>query len=409
VNPTTVAPRCLATLLLVGGGSLLGAEAPKPTAAPGPDMSYVLFMGADLSVQQGKKFYRVEDVDGSEFVIQIKGEKKFVRTRMASNNVKVDHELKLAPLSVKLDDMQGGPGYTPGADPRHKFNARSGAQGGAQAARDMSAARQLEAEESLAKVKGAMVNVPELEKQYEDIIDAEKTAQVPLNQQLGSMDYVSIPSMANELSLELAQANYDLVDVSFRISSPELLDDPYMVVLVDFQLRDAKPGETATLIHAKALDPIGPEPRYIRMREGGMPVGFKYLRHQVHIYNRGKEVATSESSKRVALTYDDARAFLVIEHLTAHKAGTVPATAVPGSLSPETRARLSPQQLQQVCYVRVSREGKSLGAFVDESGSLPLTDSVVTAALGEAFFKPALADGKPMEGIVRVRLADLTL
>jgi hypothetical protein len=402
ILPVAARP-CLAALLLGGAGTLLGGDEAKPAATPDSNKTHVLFMGADLSVQQGKKFYRVEDVDGSEFVIQIKGEKKFIRTRLASNHVKVEHELKLASLSVKLDDMQGGPGYTPGADPRHKFNARSGAQGGAQAAYDWATTRNAEATESF-KVS----QDPQMKKNYEEIMIAEQRNMDQVGQQLGS-DMMSIPNMANALSLELAEGNYDLVDVSFRISSPQVLDDPYMVVLVEFQLRDAKPGETALLIHAKALDPIGPEPKYIRVREGGMPVGFKFLRHQVHIYNRGREVATSESSKRVALTRDDARAYLLIEHLTAHKEGTVPATAVPGSLSPETRAQLSPQQLQRVCYVRVSREGKSLGAFVDEGGSLPLTDSAVNAALGEALFKPAVADGKPMEGIVRVRLADLTL
>ena len=381
----------------------MGADAPQPAPTPGPDMTHVLFMGTNLSVQQGKIFYRVEDVDGSEFVIRIKGERKFVRTRMASNNVKVDHELKLAPLSVKLDEMQGGPGYTPGADPRHKFNARTGAQGGAQAAHDWAAARHAEATESFNVSRD-----PQMKKNYEDIMIAEERNAAVAGQHLTS-DMMSIPNMANALSLELAEGNYDLVDVSFKISSPVLLDDPYMVVLVEFQLRDAKPGETATLIHAKALDPIGPEPKYIRVREGGMPVGFKFLRHQVHIYNRGKEVATSESWKRVAVSRDEARQYLLIEHLAANKGATVPASAVVGSLPPETRVRLAPDQLQQVCYVRVSREGKLLGVFVDEGASLPLPDAAVTAVLAEAFFKPALAQGKPMEGVVRVRLADLTL
>jgi hypothetical protein len=385
---------------LAGTDGARAAENPPAGGATAP--THVLFMGADLSVQQGKKYYRVEDVDGSEFVIQIKGERKFIRTRMATNHVKVDHEVKLAPLSVKLEDLQGGPGYTPATDPRHKFNARSGAQGGAEAARNWSEARQTEAEQSLLQVRN-----PEMKRQYEDIIDAEKYAQVGLNQQLGSVDYGSIPSRANELALELAEGNFDLVDVSFKISSPVELDDPYMVVLVDFQLRDAKPGQTSTLIHAKALDPIGPEPKYVRIREGGMPSGFKYLRHEVHVYNRGKEVATSESSKRVVLNRDEAREYLLIEHLGTHKGATVPGSAVAGSLSPETSARLAPDQLQRVCYVRVSREGKLLGVFVDESTSLPLTDAAVADVLAEAFFKPALANGKPMEGVVRVRLAEL--
>ncbi|AOS43854.1 hypothetical protein Verru16b_00912 [Lacunisphaera limnophila] len=403
MNPA-VARLGLAALLLGGAANVCATAEVEPAAAPPADKSHVLYMGANLSVQQGKRYYDVEDVDGSEFIIRQKGEKTFVRTRMARNNVKVQRALKLAPLSVKLDAMQGAAGYTPAADPRHKYNARSGAQGGAEMARNWSAARQAEAEDSLSKVR-----FPEFRKQYEDIIDLEKTAQVPLNQLLGSNDYVSIPGMQNELALELAEGNYDLMEVSFLVSSPEPLDDPYMVIVVDFQPRGAKPGETATLIHAKALDPIGPEPQFIHMREGGMPVGFKYLRHEVHIYNRGQEVATSESSKRVELSRDEAREYLVIEHLAAHKKDTVPAAAVPGSLPPGLRSRLEPDQLNRVCYVRVSREGKLLGVFVDEAASLPQPDAAVNAALAGAFFIPAVAAGKPMEGVVRVRVAELAL
>lgn len=403
MNTSAVTRHCLVALLLVGGASLWGAEEPKPPATSEANLSHVLFMGADLSVQQGKRFYRVEDVDGSEFVIEIKGEKKFVRTRLATNNVKVDRELKLAPLSVKLDDMQGGPGYTPGADPRHKFNARSGAQGGAQAAHDWAATRHAESTESFNVARD-----PQMKKNYEDIMVAEQRNVAVAGQHLGS-DMMSIPNMANDLSLELAEGNYDLVDVSFKISSPVPLDDPYMVVLVEFRMRDAKPGETSMLIHAKALDPVDAEPKYVRIREGGMPVGFKFERFEVHIYNRGREVATNASTKRVELSRDEARQYLLIDHLGANKDATLPAVAVPGSLAPDLRARLGRDQLNRVCYARVSKDGLLLGAFADEGCSLPLADPELAAALTEVFFKPALAQGRPMDGVARVRLADLTL
>jgi hypothetical protein len=406
MNPA-VARRGLAALLLVGAAEACGAAGVEPAAGPPADKTHVLFMGANLSVQQGKRYYDVEDVDGSEFIIRQKGEKTFVRTRMARNNVKVQRTLKLAPLSVKLDAMQGAAGYTPAADPRHKYNARSGAQGGAQAAHDWAETRHDEAVVSLRKAEEGPSS-EQFKKNYQDIILEEGRNMAVAGQQLGS-DMMSIPGMQNELALELAEGNYDLMEVSFRVSSPEPLDDPYMVIVVDFQPRGAKPGETATLIHAKALDPIGPEPQFIRMREGGMPVGFKYLRHEVHLYNRGQEVATSESSKRVELSRDEAREYLVIEHLAAHKKDTVPAIAVPGSLSPDLRTRLAPDQLNRVCYVRVSREGKLLGVFVDEAASLPQPDAAINAALAGAFFKPAVAQGKPMEGVVRVRVADLVL
>jgi hypothetical protein len=370
---------------------------------------YILFMGADLAVQQGKKFYTVEDVDGSEFVIQIKGEKKFIRTRMAANTLKVEHELKIAPFSVQLDDLQGAAGYTPGADPRHKFNARSGAAGGAAAARDLADFNSAEARTGLENLKKDPRGPdPARKAAFERTIETEDMNSATSNFQLSS-DYSSIGTMANGLALELAEGNFDMIDVSFKISSPEVLDDPYMVVLVEFQLRDAKPGQTSQLIHAKALDPIGPTPKYIRVREGGMPVGFKYLRHEVRIYNRGREVATNASSKRVELSRDEAREYLLFEHLSAHKDATVPPAPVAGSLPRSARDRLNPEQLNRVCYARIAKDGRLLGVFVDEGASLPLTDPVIAETCADALFKPALAQGKPMDGVVRFRLAELTL
>lgn len=392
-------------LAALAGLSLPAAE-PAPAAPAGK--THVLFMGADLAIQQGKKFYRVEDVDGSEFVITVRGKPQFVRTRLQTNHLKIEPELKLAPVSVQLDDLQGGPGYTPANDPRHKFNARSGAASGAAAAQTLAQYNVTEITTTLEQVRGGAVPWPEREAQLTAELDKQQGALNVTDYQQGT-DYGSIGNMANALALELAEGNYDLVDVSFKISSPEPLDDPYMVVFVEFEPRGAKPGEKSTLIHAKALDPIGAEPKYVRIREGGMPVGFKYLRHEVHIYNRGREVATNASSKRVELSRDEAREYLLIDHLGANKDATVPPAPVVGSLPASVRGRVSPEQLQRTCYARIAKDGRLLGLFADEAASLPVADPDLTSLFADALYKPALARGRPMDGVVRLKLADLIL
>jgi hypothetical protein len=392
------------TALALAPASVRAAEPAAPAAQP-----FVVFMGADLSVQQGKRFYQVEDVDGSEFVIRVGGQNRFVRTRLQRNNVKVKNELKFSPYSVKLDELQGGPGYTPAADPRHKFNARSGAAAGAAAARDLA---QMNINEIRAALSGLAANPngadPARKAQLESALSTEQANLGVADYQLGT-DFGSIPAMANALSLELAEGNYDMVDISFRISSPEPLDDPYMVVLVEFSLRDAKPGETNQLIHAKALDPIGREPKYIRIREGGMPVGFKFVGYEIHIYNRGKEVATNASSKRVELNRAEARQYLVLDHVATHKKATLPPLPVPGSLPASVRQRVAPEQLNRACYARIGKDGALLGIFTDEAASLPLGDAELSGLFADALYRPAIADGKAMDGVVRVRLADLAL
>jgi hypothetical protein len=394
----------------LGLAGLIGTPLPAadPAATTPAGKTHVLFMGTDLSIQQGKRYYRVEDVDGSEFVITVRGKPQFVRTRLQTNRLKVEPGLKLAPFSVQLDELQGGPGYTPAADPRHKFNARSGAAAGAAAAQTLAQYNVTEITETLAKVRAGAIASPEREEQLEQELDRQQGNLNVADYQQGT-DYGSIGTMANALSLELAEGNFDLVDVSFKISSPEPLDDPYMVVLVEFQPRGAKPGETSQLIHAKALDPIGPEPKYVRIREGGMPVGFKYLRHEVHIYNRGREVATNVSGKRVELSRDEAREYLLLDHLGANKDATVPPAPVAGSLPASVRGRVSPEQLQRPCYARIARDGRLLGLFADEAASLPVADPELASLFADGLYKPALAQGRPMDGVVRLKLADLIL
>lgn len=402
-----MSPRRLVWLPVAAALALTPGLSATEATAGGPG-KYVLFMGSDLSVQQGKKYYPVEDVDGSEFVITVSGKPRFVRTRLQANHLKVERELKLAPVSVQLAELQGGPGYTPGADPRHKFNARSGAASGAAAAEGLADFNVKEMTATLEQVKSAPVPWKEREAQLETDIGKQQ-GQLDVANYQNATDYGSTPAMANALALELAEGNYDLVDVSFKLSSPVPLDDPYMVVIVEFSPRGARPGEISTLIHAKGLDPIGAEPKYVRIREGGLPVGFKYLRHEVHIYNRGREVATSESSKRVELSADEARQYLLIEHLAGHKDATLPPQPVAGSLPTTVRQSVSAEQLNRPCYARVSAEGVLIGLFADEGVSLPLADDALVAAFAGAIFKPALAKGKPMNGVARVRLADLTL
>lgn len=411
--------RCVAGLGLAGLvalPTLLSAADPAPKSkAPDPTRPYVLFMGADLAVQRDKRYYRVEDVIGSEFKISVGKKEFFVPTRNRATDIKVNNSLKLAVGSVKLDGLESGPSYTPANDPMLKFVAASGAAGGAAAVRDLSYGRMIQAEISLAAAGNALSRTPEGSASRGAVQGAFDAAtreyaagsrQAELGNEFTLSQQFDTTAYANQMAKEKAEGNFDAMEVSFKISSPVELDDPYMVILFRFHERDAKPGDESLLIHAKALDPIASKPKYIRIKEGGLPRGFKYVDSEVHIYNRGEEVATNASSRRVELTRAEAQQYLVIEHIGAHKAAVLPASFVPGTLPLVRRQQLSLDQLNRTFYAKVSPDGTLLGAYLDESCSQPLEDAGTLAALGDAFFRPALDKGKPVEGTARLRLAD---
>ncbi len=407
----TITPRRLiAVFTVVASVPLVFAEA--AAAKPGQEKSHVLFMGADLAVVRDTRLHRVEDVVGSELKIKIGKKEFFVPTRNRPTNLKVNHGLKLSPFSVQLDGLQSGPAYTPANDPKHKFNRESGAAGGAAAVQDLAYGRMIDMnlQASQAGIAasgqvGTAANAARAEAEaMQGRADQAMRDAAAMSGQMQYSNQYDTGAAADRMYGELAQGNFDAMEVSFKISSPVELDDPHMVILFRFKERDAKPGDEGMLIHAKALEPIGPKPKYIRVRESGLPVGFRYVGCTVHIYNRGEEIATNESPKRVELSREEAQQYLVIEHIGANKGATVPAIAVQGTLPLPRRQQLTPTQLSRVCYAKVSDDGTLLGAYQDESCHQPLDDAAAVAALQEVFFKPALDQGKPVEGVARLTL-----
>jgi hypothetical protein len=393
----------LAGALLLPAG--LFAEEQSPPEETKPARTHVLYLGANLDVKQEKKFYRVEDVIGSEFMIRINQKEVYVPTRQRTTGLKVIYDLKLTDASVQLDGMAAGPAYTPVNDPRLKFDRASGAAGGAMAVQSLAQGALFRAEMAAVFGGGGDPNRDPNESKSDPIEEAYgKVSETTFA--MGQSRY-NTGEQADIMQRELLAGNFDAMEVSFHISSPVELEDPYMVILYKFLEREAKPGDEGMLIYAKTLDPIGPKPQYIRVREGGLPIGHKYLDSQVHIYNRGQEVATSLSDNRVELTRDEARQYILIEHMGANKGGTVPASAVRGTLPRQRRAELSLDQMNRTAYVKVAKDAQVLGVYQDEACQLVLEDERYLAVIREVFFKPALYKGKPVEGVARTRLGDL--
>ncbi len=94
--------------LQVGATLAAGAEPANKGAPTAP--GDVLFMGTDLMLQYEKKLYRVEDVEGSAFRIKVDGKDVYVPTQRRAIGLHVDADLKLAGLSVQLDELDAREG-----------------------------------------------------------------------------------------------------------------------------------------------------------------------------------------------------------------------------------------------------------------------------------------------------------
>lgn len=387
----------------------LGAVAAVDSAPP---PNHILFMGADLSVLHAKKLYLVKDVTGSSLSIRVDGDEVLVPTSPGPINLHVDADLKLSGFSMQLDELKAGPGYTYAHDPMRKLEEANRNNLAMADQQDFSRASVTRAEANLAAVTENVSHYPDQAKaQGQREIAAATSGLQASNQMMNSTDIAvgsdlsNVGSGANRMALN--EGKFDAMEVSFKASSPVELERPYMVVLFRFHDPAAKPGVNGLVIHAQALDPIDANPRYVRVLRGGLPIGFTFVDCAVHIYNRGREVATNRSEMRTELTRGDTQKYLLGSHLGAHKGATLPAAAVPGTLPRARREGMSLDQLTRYVYAKVARDGALLGGFADVDCTVPIENAATAAALGEIFFVPALEAGKPVDGVARVRFSDI--
>jgi hypothetical protein len=201
---------------------------------------------------------------------------------------------------------------------------------------------------------------------------------------------------------------FDAMDVRFEISSEQPVKNPYVVLLGRYRQKDAQPGVAADWVYAQGLPPLTTEVKKIHIERGGFPRGFEMLELQVHLYDRGREIATNVAPKRVALTREEAFTYALMEYVSSHKGATVPANPFMGKLSTETRARLTGDQLEQPYYVKVSKDGAPVAAFQDASLSHPV-DSAIGPLIQNVRFYPALEKGKPVDGVAELKFEKLVL
>ena len=386
------------------------ASAAEPGAAE--PKTHTLFMGADFSIEQNKELYRVQAVVDGAFVIKIKGKEVSVPMDRGSIKLKVEPALKLTESSAAVSNLKGERAYTLANDPTVRFQ-----RGLAKA--------QLQYSDSLAAQNQANAGFHTWDPLTAVIAAAAaKDAQAPASQDPNIAAHSNPNSQAN-LSMAAAagpgsrfynkgnplgyEGNFDAMDVAFEISSEKPLNNPYMVIIVQYRATDGRPGQVGNWIYARSLPPISREARKVHVEQGGFPLGFELQDFQVHLYNQGEEIATTVAPKRVALTREEAFQYVMVEYVSSHKGATLPAAPAMGRLPADLRSRLASGQLTQTYYVKVAKDGKATEIFSDESCAHKLEDPYLESVVKNLRFKPALEKGRPVEGVASLKLGQLPI
>ena len=346
-----------------------------PPAAP---KTHTLYMGADISVEYDKQLYQVQSVIAGAFVINVKGKEEKIAVDWSRVNLKVDRSLKLTGSSAVVKNFKSDRAFTLGNDPVVKFQ-RNLATAEIEHADSQAAQNQSEAKFRLGDTALAIANkvsrdpMAPLEAGTQAL--ERKVAQQKYQQKQFQVAHAVGAELYNSSSALADTGSFDAMEVTFEIAADQRLSDPYVVFLGQFHAHDAPAGKVSNWVYAQPLDPISSESHRVHILRGGFPLAFVMDELQVHFYNRGKEIATDVAPKRVPLTREEAFTYALIEYQGTHKEATLPATPLMGRLSPDAKAQLSPGQLTQAYFVKVSKDGRPITAFQDAACTRAVDES----------------------------------
>ncbi|HEY1792046.1 MAG TPA: hypothetical protein VGG34_03950 [Opitutaceae bacterium] len=355
---------------------------------------YVLFQGADIYVGHGNDLKRVRDVYGDSWVVASGGKDQAVNSGQGPIGMKIDPVQKMTEVSAKIEGMKAEGAYTFANDPSVKLT-RSLSQAADLSAGDAAAANQANAQ---------------------TIVSMSATAGGSSTPTGTSPTSTALPTQSATVngndSLAFQGWNtgegYDLLDVSFKVSSPVKLARPYMVVFTKFIPPGAAPGTFKDLVYAKALDPIGTAPVKIKFEQAGFPPGYNLLSLDIHLYNEGVEVATNMSKERKVMTVAEAFDYVKDAYLKAHRADTLAATPImTDSLPSDFQTKLAEGDYSKTVYVKVSKDGIGEDAYADPQCTRQIDDPYLDTVVKCLRFKPALRDGMAVEGSSPVNLSML--
>ncbi len=408
--------------------------------------THTLFMGCDIAINLDRDLYPVRDVFGSNWVVDINGQQREISSKEAPLNLKITPTLKLAEGSATILGFRKVPAYSFDNDPSVRitkglvYSASTSADLRATAQnamnrvdvmmnRDMGAFSQFVASDDQFSANAMMIKAMYA---YSDSHPtktsggypmANPTAPAALSDPLGlgnigpDLHAASVVAASagnqttngNEPTGRLATQGLDALDIEFDITSPKPLHNPYVVTISRYRAPDSKPGTYQNLVYAKAIDPIDIHPSHVHFTEDGFPFNYEMIDFQLHVYNRGIEVATSISTDRVELTRDEAFEYIKMEYVNAHRDATLPPAAAMGQLPADLPTRLAAGDYGQTFYVRVSAEGLAEDAYLDAACKKKVDDPYVVSLLSRVRFKPALDKGEPIEAVAPLNLNKLTL
>jgi len=378
------------------------AQGPGAAAAPAlpAHKTYYLFQGDNIAIDKDGKIYPVVDVSGGAWVIQENGADAVVSAQGGPVAMRDTPSSKLSEIAAAITHFKTEGAYTWANDPAVRLTRGMASSAQITAGADAAANQAAAANTTAAVLSGASAT-------------PSSSHGSGTEEDVGGSSAMNPVGSDNDLYLANAgkvnTEGYDALKVDFSIASEHKLPSPYLVVFTYFRDPGAAPNMVRKLVYAKALAGLTATPEKVEFTIEGFPVGYVLSSMEVHLYDRGQEVATNLSPKRQEMTSDQAFDYVLSKYLAAHKDATLPAVPAMGDLPPDLHERIAKGEYATPVFVKVSKDGVAAAAYSDQTCTRKINDPYLTSVVEAIRFKPALDHGNPVDSVSQLTVARLRI
>jgi hypothetical protein len=378
--------QALATMICLGFSLPLAAQ--KDTAATGPaDACYEFFMGTDVEVPFKNTELPMVDFRNGLTILTDKG------TTVSQPFAKVERlSLKRAPkLSrdlVEVSDFKAEETVSPNNAGLEQMMQLMLLQDNASDVQRFSE-RFKSAADSFAQ------------ENYEPHLMPDKMPpppQGPMAPNPGPGSKMSSP--VNEVNQ--MQQN-DAIDIRFKASSREPLEDAYVLVvaLIRESIGDNVPRQW---VRFERIGRLGPEAKSVHITQSGLPKGYVIDETSLFFFTHGVEIANTLSSKRISVSTDEARLILNTDYVASNQNKTRPPTLAIASIPDSVVARLKDAGVNREAVLHLDAEALVTSA---ECAGKPVSDEAL-ALFRTILFHPGLKDGQPVPATVKIDVSQFS-
>jgi len=384
--------------LLLTVGSLLPASA-QVHSRPAPTRDYHLYVGADFYVSRDDDLVRITNMDGNRAVLSEEDGTQTVLSR--TTGFRWTRVPKIGRGLTEIKELKTERVFSPAKDPNNEWAGKQtnimNYQQDQMTVR-LQATAAFDQSVSSARSQAAEMSPQDLDNLEDAVSQVAPGVMNAMNDTLEGFERAGNNEFYQKRIDEAKSAGgYDAITLEFKAATPEPVANAYVVAISRISVN----GRISDVTFHQSIGRLDSKPRRVYILQTGLPPGYEVLNTDVYLFTNGKELPTNLSEKRLSITHEEARQYLLLDRVASNRRETLPPEPV-WNLAPEAlMSAESPEVFDYNLLVDIDSQGQLTG--IQSAGVVP---EPIRQVVAQMEFLPALDNGDAVPGQLAFNLAD---